>query len=173
MVRSAVLFLLCLAGCEAQNPVFEKDFKKDWATSRQFTLAVADAMPNEKYDFKVAPEDMSFGALMIHIAAAQASRLSQVSGKPLPFEIPKSLPKDGAKDSVKKLLAESFDFCIGVLDQLTPEQAGRMYKVDWYERPEVSGREMVVAMFVHTAHHRGQAEVYLRANGIKPPPYRF
>jgi uncharacterized damage-inducible protein DinB len=173
MLRYTVLFLLCLAACEAQNPVFEKDFKKDWATSRQFTLAVADAMPADKYDFKVAPEEMSFGGLMVHIAGAQAFRLSQISGKPVPFEIPKSLPKDSAKDFAKKLLAESFDFCIGVVDQLTPEQAAKMYKVDWYERPEVSGREMVFAMFVHTVHHRGQAEVYLRANGIKPPAYRF
>jgi uncharacterized damage-inducible protein DinB len=27
--------------------------------------------------------------------------------------------------------------------------------------------------FTHTAHTRGQAEVYLRVKGIKPPDYRF
>jgi uncharacterized damage-inducible protein DinB len=26
---------------------------------------------------------------------------------------------------------------------------------------------------VHVAHHRGQAEVYLRDKGIKPPSYRI
>jgi len=26
-------------------------------------------------------------------------------------------------------------------------------------------------MFVHVAHHRGQAEIYLRDKGIKPPSY--
>jgi len=26
-------------------------------------------------------------------------------------------------------------------------------------------------MYVHVAHHRGQAEVYLRDKGIKPPSY--
>ena len=40
---------------------------------------------------------------------------------------------------------------------------------DWM----TSKRELVLGMFTHTAHHRGQAEVYLRANGIKPPAYRF
>jgi len=30
---------------------------------------------------------------------------------------------------------------------------------------------MIVNMFVHTAHHRAQCEVYLRAKGIKPPDY--
>ncbi len=37
----------------------------------------------------------------------------------------------------------------------------------------LTGRQLVLGMFVHTAHHRGKAEVYLRANGIKPPDYRF
>jgi uncharacterized damage-inducible protein DinB len=32
---------------------------------------------------------------------------------------------------------------------------------------------MILNMFVHTAHHRGQCEVYLRAEGIKPPDYTF
>ncbi len=32
---------------------------------------------------------------------------------------------------------------------------------------------MIVNMFVHTAHHRAQCEVYMRAKGIKPPDYSF
>ena len=32
---------------------------------------------------------------------------------------------------------------------------------------------MIMNMFVHTAHHRAQCEVYLRAKGIKPPDYTF
>jgi uncharacterized damage-inducible protein DinB len=34
-------------------------------------------------------------------------------------------------------------------------------------------REQLWAAFTHTAHHRGQAEVYLRVKNIKPPGYRF
>ena len=151
----------------------DKDFKKDWQTSKEFTLAVANAMPAEKYGFKVSPEEMPFAALMLHIATAQAYRFAQVSGKPMPFEMPTTIPKDSAKEFVMKLLAQSFDFCIAQLDTVTPEQLSKLYKVDWYERPEVSGSEILRGMFTHTAHHRGQAEVYLRANGITPPPYRF
>lgn len=35
----------------------------------------------------------------------------------------------------------------------------------------LTGWEVLLAMFVHTAHHRGQAEIYLRNNGIRPPSY--
>jgi hypothetical protein len=142
---AAASFLLC-AFLPAQTQVFDKDFRRDWATSREFTLAVADAMPVEKYGFKTSDEEMTFAALMIHIATSNAFRFAQISGKPNPVHVPGTIPKEQAKEIAKKLLAE---------------------------RSEVTGRELVLGMFVHTAHHRGQAEVYLRANGIKPPDYRF
>ena len=152
--------------------VFDADVVRDWHTAKLFTLAVAEAMPADKYDFKVAPEERSFGELMIHIAASQAERFAQISGAQPPFNVDEH-SQESDKADVLKVLAQSFDFCIARLDSLTPAQLNKNYRVDWYERPEVSGREMVSAMFVHTAHHRGQAEVYLRANGITPPAYRF
>jgi len=165
--------VLSSAGLYAQTAVFDKDFHKDWETSREFTLAVADAMPVEKYGFKASNEEMSFAALMIHIATSNAFRFAQIAGKPNPIKVPGTIPKEEAKEIAKKLLADSFDFCIAQLDAFTPAQMDKLYRVDWYGRPEVTGRQLVLGMFVHTAHHRGQAEVYLRANGIKPPDYRF
>jgi uncharacterized damage-inducible protein DinB len=37
----------------------------------------------------------------------------------------------------------------------------------------LTGAEWLWSYFTHTAHHRGQAEVYLRLKGIKPPAYEF
>jgi uncharacterized damage-inducible protein DinB len=37
----------------------------------------------------------------------------------------------------------------------------------------LTGVEWLWSYFTHTAHHRGQAEVYLRLKGIKPPAYTF
>jgi uncharacterized damage-inducible protein DinB len=37
----------------------------------------------------------------------------------------------------------------------------------------LNGRELLLAMYVHMAHHRGQQEVYLRIKGIAPPQYVF
>jgi uncharacterized damage-inducible protein DinB len=38
---------------------------------------------------------------------------------------------------------------------------------------KMTGFEWLWAYFTHTAHHRGQAEVYLRVKGITPPTYVF
>lgn len=140
--------------------------------TKQFTIAVAEAMPEEHYSFKVDAEEISFGALMIHIATSQAFRVAQIAGKPDPFPI-KQVPKNGYKIFVLDLLAKSFDYCIAEMKQLQPEQLEKSYTVDWIERKQAKGREILAEMLVHTAHHRGQAEVYMRAKGIKPPPYRF
>lgn len=41
------------------------DFVRDWRISKQFTLAVARAMPAASYDFKATPAEMSYGEQMI------------------------------------------------------------------------------------------------------------
>jgi uncharacterized damage-inducible protein DinB len=37
----------------------------------------------------------------------------------------------------------------------------------------VTGFTWLWAHFTYTAHHRAQAEVYLRVQGTKPPDYQF
>jgi uncharacterized damage-inducible protein DinB len=169
LLGSICLTLLSpLFAAEQANPWFD-DYQRHWKMSKQFTVAGAEAMPAEHYGFKPNPEEMSFGGLMLHIAMTNAFRFAQVAGVADPLPEPKSVDKDTAL----RLLNQSFDFCASVLEKLTPEQLTKMQKVDWYELPEVTGRELLTGMFTHTAHHRGQAEVYMRIKGIKPPAYRY
>ena len=142
----------------------------DWKVSRQFTLEVAEKMPAEYYDFKPHPEQMSFGQQMIHIAGAQVYRFAQLTGTKPPFT---EWPKTADKPTALRLLNVSFDYVISLLPKITPEQMAKTLKVDWKGRPEVNGRQMMMNMFVHTAHHRAQCEVYLRLKNIKPPDYTF
>jgi len=41
------------------------------------------------------------------------------------------------------------------------------------ETRKMTAFEWLWAYFTHTAHHRGQSEVYLRIKGIKAPEYVF
>lgn len=157
----------------AQSIVSRAELIENWRMSKKFTLAVAEAMPDDKYSFRPNEKEMPFDVLMIHIATSQAFRFAQVAGKPMPLDVPKDIRRADAKRIAVQLLTESFDYCIDRLGELTEEQLSRNYKVDWYEKPETTGRQIVLAMFTHTAHHRAQAEVYLRVAGITPPLYRF
>lgn len=167
-MRSSALLLLTLAPAWAQTRPDE--FLDHWRMAKQFTLAVAEAMPDEHYKFKPQDEEMPYGALLFHIASAQAFRIAQIAGTESPVAPPQG---PLSKADILAALAKSFDFCIARIARFTPEQLDRSYRVDWFERPTVTGRQLVLGMFNHTTHHRGQAEVYLRLKGIRPPAYRF
>ena len=53
--------LIALPVTAAADDGFKAMFTKHWKVAKEFTLAVADAMPAEDYDFKPNPEELSFG----------------------------------------------------------------------------------------------------------------
>ena len=161
-------------------PVFAADehamFAKHWQTAKEFTLAVADAMPAADYNFKPNDEEMSFGKVMAHIALANNAAFATVSGlkAPAPPEKIMAAYKDPKgvfdKEATVQFLRDSFDFCTKALDDINEEKLEAMTGPEGHQ---MSGRERLWAYFTHTAHHRGQAEVYLRVKNVKPPSYRF
>jgi uncharacterized damage-inducible protein DinB len=173
------VLILAVALASAQNSKVNSvldmsEFVHDWQISKQFTIDVANAMPAYLYSFKPNPEEMTFGEQMVHIATSNAFRFNQITGikPPFPLDLSKPMPSD--KETVLRLLDQSFDYVVQVLPQITPEQLQRTWHIpSWKGRTDPDGRAMIVNMFVHTAHHRAQCEVYLRAKGIKPPDYTF
>lgn len=159
----AVLVALIAAAAENDSKAI---FARHWQTTKEFTLAVAEAMPAESYDFKPNPEEMSFGYLMIHIADENSRSFARAAGTG-----PLDKPAATDKRTAIKFLTDSFDKCAKEFDAMTPERLDKaVYK---WEGREVIAREALWWAFTHTAHHRGQAEVYLRLKNIKPPGYRF
>lgn len=150
------------------------EFIHDWQISRQFTLDVANAMPAENYGFKPNADEMTFGEQMLHIAISNVYRFREITGIDSPFAIDPSKPLSPDKADVLKVLGQSFDYVIDALPRITPEQLQHTWHIpSWKGRNDPDGRAMIMNMFVHTAHHRAQCEVYLRAKGIKPPDYTF
>lgn len=149
---------------------------KHWKVTGDFTIAVAKLMPAENYAFRPVPEELSFGQLMIQIAGANMSACANASGMPRPTVPPHILQGvrdekvDVDKDAAVQFLTDTFEFCNRAVASMTPE------KLDASVGPpnrKMTGFEWLWAYFTHTAHHRGQAEVYLRVKGIKPPDYVF
>jgi hypothetical protein len=76
------------------------EFATDWRISKQFTIAVAEAMPAAAYDFKATPEERSFGEQLTHLGAALFERFSEISGtvpvkSPVPGRLLNSLCWNG------------------------------------------------------------------------------
>ena len=150
---------------------------KHWKTSGEFTIAVAGSMPAESYNFRPDPEEMSFGQLIRHIAAVHLDACANASGMTRPALPPKiaELAKDIGnvdieKEAAVELLNNSFDFCNQAVASMSQE---RMNTVVGLPASHLTGFEWLWSCFTHTAHHRGQAVIYLRVKGIKPPDYKF
>ena len=139
---------------------------KHLKTSRDFTLKVADQMPESSYNFKLTPPQMSFAEQMVHLSQAQDEFLAPMSGeKPNPGK-----PPSLNKSDVLAFIRKSFDHSIDRVSKLTPEQISKTYAS---EGGSMTGVDMLLFLMDHTTHHRASAEMYLRAKGITPAEYQF
>ena len=149
----------------AADSKFAEEFGKRWAKTRPLAIGVAEAMPPVQYAFRPDPGSMSFAEQVGHVAQTNYAFCAGLKDT-----VPPPDPSTTDKDALVKFLADSFDYCSTAIDSITAEQMDRPHS-----SPDgrLNGRELLLALYVHLAHHRGQEEVYLRIKGIKPPQYVF
>ncbi|MBO9732083.1 MAG: DinB family protein [Chitinophaga sp.] len=124
--------------------------------AKDYTLRVAAAMPAEKFDFKPVPEVWTFGELLHHIGYGigwwEENYIRQQSADWNP-----PAPTTGKKATIA-YVEQAFDALQKSIDGITLSE------------PVIAG---FYATIDHVTHHRGQATVYLRSNGITPPEYIY
>lgn len=164
------LLLAGLLPAYAQQSLTTDESVTVWKIQKQYTLAVAQRMPAALYDYKPNPTEMTFGEQLVHIAAVNYGWLARITDTPSRFK----KPEHADKASTIRILNESFDYVIDVVPKITPQQMDKIItNIGWPSRSECNGRQMLLNLLVHTAHHRAQCEVYMRTKNIAPPSYRF
>jgi uncharacterized damage-inducible protein DinB len=162
----AVLASLIAVPAFSQIGDLRTDVLKHLKTSRDFTVKVAEAMPESDYDFKLTPPQMSFAQQMVHLASGLDYFLAAFSGeKPNP---PK--PASLHKADVVAFVKAQYDKALDTVSKLTPEQISKTYQSP---QGEETGADLLIGVLDHSTHHRASAEMYLRAKGITPPEYEF
>ena len=167
-MKKLALCALCATVCQiafAQDSgkTLVNELVTHWETSKALSLAVAEAMPEDSYSFQGAgAPEMSFGGQMNHIAAANGSYCSAAIGTKNPI----GKPADETKATAIKNLTTAYDYCINGLKEMTDADLQKTTK-------RGTKFEAFWGGFTHAAHHRGQAEVYLRLKGVTPPQYKF
>jgi uncharacterized damage-inducible protein DinB len=166
MLFGALLVLSTLLTNSTATSIDGKgEYTKHFAALSQLSIAVAQAMPVDQYGFRPHPESMDFGQLMSHIATTNYQFCAGLKDSD-----PPALPSPTAKEAVVKFLSDSFNYCSSVISNLTGTELDQIHNSPDGRLP---GREVLLAMYIHVAHHRGQAEIYLRDKGIRPPSYRI
>jgi uncharacterized damage-inducible protein DinB len=160
------LFLGFTTFAKAQTTTDE--LVKEWERAKNYTKEYLDAMTETGYALKPTPEMRSFAEQMLHLSDANYGFAAAASGEKSPFE-QGALEKTGEKSkaAVTKTVMDSYDFIINAIKKMTPKQLDEQIKL--FGRFDLSRRVVFAKAFEHQTHHRGQATVYLRLGGVKPP----
>lgn len=129
---------------------------KTLQTSRQYTLAVAEAMPEKDYEFKPAGAGWNFRELLQHIAyGIEWWEDNYIKGHKSDWAPPATKLK---KNQVIASLNDAYNKLKKTMEseKLTPDAVHGFYTT-----------------LDHITHHRGQAVLHLRIHGIEPPEYTY
>ena len=147
-------------------------------TVRRNTIQIAEDIPESQYDFVAAPETMSVGATLKHIAISpmmyedmhREKRVTTLKG----YDFPALMARIGAEEKqprskaeiVELLRAEGERFSAW-LESLTPEFLAETF-TDPFGQNERTRLESLHSPKEHEMHHRGQLMLIERMLGIVP-----
>lgn len=145
---------------------------QDWERARLGAQDYLDAMPEEGYGLKPAPDSLSFAGQFLHLGHANymfvAVGCNAVSA--LKDEAAEKNADLQTKAACTAYTLASYDFVLESLRTMDPVSLGEEVTFFRWTMP----RHVVLAKALeHQVHHRGQAAVYLRLQGIKPPGERL
>ena len=162
-VLTAVIAVLPSVGA-AQAPV--ADAFRDFASREGKNLmAAADEMPADKYSYKPTPAQMTFGAIVVHLAEGNDFLCGTIAGTKAPTR--SKVEATASKDELVARLKETFAFCDQALAGVDDSKLGE-------QLPFFGGktRSRASVMLITTgdwADHYSQWANYLRLNNLTPP----
>lgn len=171
-ITTALLAILFVGQAWATGPKADKEaMVADWERAKEFTLEYIDAMSDEGF-FKSPTEGIrTFAQQMLHLADGNAGLVGLGTGVTSPFtgrvELDASLD---TKAKIREAIVKSYDFAIEAIKNMDLSKADEKVEAFGQSFPRI---EWVKKAFEHQTHHRGQATIYLRMQGIKPPPEKL
>ncbi len=171
MKKSLLLSMMIIATITASAQLadtLKAQFIKDWERAKAYTREYLDAMPKDKYSFKAQDSIRSFAQQMLHLAQGNVGLSANGTGKERIWQGAILQDRNSAQeaDSVVYFVMTSYDYVIDGIKNMDVskflEQSGRGNFVN-------TRMAWILKAFEHQTHHRGQATIYIRLVGIKPP----
>jgi len=127
-------------------------------------VGAAEAMPADKFSYKPTAEMNTFGHLIMHIAQANTTLCSKISGAAAPEA---KIADTDPKDKLVAALKASFEFCTANLAAVDDSKLGEPM-VLFGNRP-ASRAAALISLSSSWSDHYATEAMYLRLNGLLPP----
>ena len=147
-------------------------FMEDLDTLQSRFLALAEAIPAEKYSWRPAEGVRSVGEVFMHVASEYYVYTPMAYGAPRSPVIPrgpesfKKFEANSSKPEVLKHLREGFAYTKQSLSAIPADSLGGTRKLFGRDLTIV---ETTIGMSADLHEHMGQLIAYARMNGVKPP----
>lgn len=161
-----LVLLLSFAKINAQQTSVKTAFLEKWENSKNYLIKIAEAMPEDVYDFKPTERQMSFKEQLLHIKG-NMEWLSTTYFTELKYEKAESLSTMSKAETIIEL-EKGFDRVIKIIEKTASEDLKET--VEFFAGSK-SKLQILNLMQDHVTHHRGQLIVYLNLNEINPPKY--
>jgi uncharacterized damage-inducible protein DinB len=150
---------------QGTSPGLAKELVADWDRAAAGILDIAEAMPEERYNFKPTPEMPTFGDQLVHVAGVVQRFIDAAKGtKSESGQAHKTM----TKAEVIQLLKQTFPMGKEMIVPLTDAQLVEQVKFPIGDRM-VTRYRFWAGPLQQFAYHHGQLVIYLRLNGIVPP----
>ena len=161
---AAFAAVLVPAFAAAQTAPLAKAFHEQIASAEKNLVGAAEAMPEDKYSYKPTPAQMSFGAIMGHLAGGNDALCSVIGGVKPPAR--EKLAATATKAALIARLKETFAYCHSTLASLDDSKLGEEVTVFG---DKLSRGALELETVGDWADHYSQMAIYLRMNGVLPP----
>ena len=165
LIRLLPVLLLMSSAVHAQES-FLNDYKIKWLNATAYTIAFAQAMPEDYYDYTPTPVEMTFREQLKHIAGNMVwLNSSYLNGSATHIDPSKT---GNSKKEIIAMLEKSFAYATQTINTLTEKQLNEKVQ---FVSGEMTRRRILLLLTDHVTHHRGQLVVYLRMKNVEPPKY--
>ena len=141
-----------------------------WNDIGRKLVAMAEDMPEDKYDFKPNPAERSFAEQLLHAAGANYFFINPAKGLKPPEGDPKRAEfktKAAVADFVKKSFADG-----AALIQSKGDAGLNDVFIDPFSKNQTRFSDFAWGFIEHGGEHYGQLVVYYRVAGLVPPESR-
>jgi len=175
---AGAVFLTSTAGFAQQRPPEPKtipdSLKLIWSNLERDFVALADAMPEDKWNFKPTQGEFkdvrTFAEQVKHVACGNEGWAKQISGEKPPERCHLGGPNPAkTKAEIMAYLRSSFTMIDKVVAGTSAENLLHRNPGPYWGPNRLSALSAAVW---HLSEHYGQLVVYLRLNGIVPPASR-
>lgn len=169
LIRFFILLFLPFFSIAQSDKILIESHLTKIQNAKTYALAIANKLPEEKFDFRPVKEEMSFKEQLIHIGENLYWLSSTyISEQNNPLNEKKHNSADMNKEDVLQFLASAFDYSHKVIGAL---KGNNLYKEFNWGSQKLNKFQFLNLIQDHQSHHIGQLIVYLRLNNIEPPKY--